>query len=77
VLSARLLDSLQQVTGSRIRLVSGAGHDGVALAEAMPIAMLFIRCREGLSHHPDEYASPEDIGIGVKILTHFLTHLPA
>jgi allantoate deiminase len=77
VLSARLLDSLQQVTGSRIRLVSGAGHDGVALAEAMPIAMLFIRCREGLSHHPDEYASPEDIGIGVKILAHFLTHLPA
>lgn len=71
-LTTRLLDSLEAITGFRESLISGAGHDGVALAPAMPIAMLFIRCRDGLSHHPDEYASPEDIETGIQILTHFL-----
>jgi allantoate deiminase len=71
-LTTRLLDSLEAITGFRESLISGAGHDGVALAPAMPIAMLFIRCRDGLSHHPDEYASPEDIEAGIQILTHFL-----
>lgn len=73
-LTTRLLDSLEAITGSRKAMISGAGHDGVALAPVMPIAMLFIRCRDGLSHHPDEYASPEDIETGIAILTHFLTH---
>ncbi len=68
---------LQSATGFGQTLVSGAGHDGVALASAMPIAMLFIRCRDGLSHHPDEYASPEDIATGIDILVRFLTSLPA
>ena len=72
VLTSQLQDSLAAVTGSRRMLVSGAGHDGVAIAKICPIAMLFIRCRDGLSHHPDEYASPEDIGISIAILTHFL-----
>ncbi len=68
---------LQSATGFDQKLVSGAGHDGVALAAAMPIAMLFIRCRDGLSHHPDECASPEDISTGIDILAKFLTSLPA
>ena len=68
---------LQSATGFGQTLVSGAGHDGVALASAMPIAMLFIRCRDGLSHHPDEYASAEDIATGIDILARFLTSLPA
>lgn len=76
-LTSHLLDSLQAITGHHTSLVSGAGHDGVALAPAMPIAMLFIRCRDGLSHHPDEYASPEDIDTGIQILTHFLKSFTA
>lgn len=73
----RLTAILQSATGFEQTLVSGAGHDGVALASAMPIAMLFIRCRDGLSHHPDEYASPQDIATGIDILARFLTSLPA
>ena len=49
------------VQGKNLSLVSGAGHDGVVMAELTPIAMLFVRCRDGLSHHPDEYASPKDL----------------
>ncbi len=71
-LTKALMASLQAVTGSSLSLASGAGHDGVAVSKICPIAMIFIRCRDGLSHHPDEYASPEDIGVGIEILTHFL-----
>jgi allantoate deiminase len=70
-----LLASLTAITGSTRSLASGAGHDGVALARICPIAMLFIRCRDGLSHHPDEFASPQDIGTGIEILVHFLKSL--
>jgi allantoate deiminase len=76
-LTAKLLKSLTGITGSGMSLPSGAGHDGVVVSEICPIAMLFIRCREGLSHHPDEFASPGDIGIGIDILTHFLKSIPA
>nr|WP_281384224.1 M20 family metallo-hydrolase [Pelagicoccus albus] len=40
---------------------SGAGHDTLKIAQTCRTGMLFIRCKDGLSHHPDEYASPEDI----------------
>jgi allantoate deiminase len=71
-LTARLLDAAEPLTGSRRTLPSGAGHDGVMMATAMPIAMLFVRCRGGLSHHPVEYASPEDIGAALRVLVEFL-----
>ncbi len=71
-LTEKLLHSLTAITGSQRLLASGAGHDGVVLSKICPIAMLFIRCRDGLSHHPDEFANAEDIEIGIKILTHFL-----
>ncbi len=74
-LTAPLLAATQALTGQAHTLVSGAGHDGVALAAAMPVGMLFLRCRDGLSHHPGEFASPEDIEIGIEILANFLTRL--
>ncbi len=76
-LTTSLLASLTSVTGSHLTLPSGAGHDGVAVSEICPIAMLFIRCRDGLSHHPDEFAATDDIAIGIRILTHFLKSLSA
>jgi allantoate deiminase len=76
-LTERLLNALKATTGFRETLVSGAGHDGVALTSTMPIGMLFVRSRDGLSHHPDEYSSPEDIEKGIEVLTRFLTDFPA
>ncbi|OWZ57608.1 amidase [Cryptococcus neoformans var. grubii Br795] len=49
-------------------LISGAGHDSVYTAMQVPTAMVFIRCRDGISHHPSEYSTPEDIAIGAQIL---------
>jgi len=74
-LTNQLIDSLSAITASRRSLTSGAGHDGVAVSKICPIAMLFIRCHDGLSHHPNEHASPEDIGTGITVLTHFLKSL--
>lgn len=43
-------------------LVSGAGHDAAVMASLCPTALLFVRCRDGLSHHPDEHVAPGDVG---------------
>ena len=49
-------------------LVSGAGHDAAVLARVCPVAMLFVRNRDGLSHHPDEYVEPADAELGLAVL---------
>jgi allantoate deiminase len=54
------------------RMPSGAGHDAMAFDKIIPFAMLFVRCRGGISHNPDEYASPADIDIAARVLFSFL-----
>jgi allantoate deiminase len=76
-LTARLGASVRAVQGRVIPLVSGAGHDAVILSRLCPVAMLFVRCRGGLSHHPDEQASARDIGIALETMVHFLQGLAA
>jgi allantoate deiminase len=49
-------------------MVSGAGHDAMLLAEITEIGMVFVRCRDGISHQPKEWAEIEDIVIGTKVL---------
>jgi allantoate deiminase len=75
-LSATLAASVRKVTASACRLPSGAGHDGVVMASLCPIAMLFVRSRDGLSHHPDEHTSVADIAVALKVLCNFLRTLP-
>jgi N-carbamoyl-L-amino-acid hydrolase len=53
---------------SSMPLVSGAGHDAMSLARIVPTALVFIPCREGISHHPDEYSSPEQVVRGCDAL---------
>ncbi|MGC1423504.1 MAG: M20 family metallo-hydrolase [Terracidiphilus sp.] len=56
-------------------MVSRAYHDSLFMARISPVAMLFIPCRGGVSHRPDEYASPEWIGSGVNVLARTLATL--
>jgi allantoate deiminase len=76
-LTAQLARSVQAVQGKSLSLVSGAGHDGVVMSTFAPVAMLFVRCRDGLSHHPDEYASPKDLGVALEVMIDFLERLSA
>jgi allantoate deiminase len=54
------------------RLSSGAGHDAAVMAGITPMAMLFIRCKGGVSHHPDESVSIKDVGMSLDVLNDFL-----
>jgi N-carbamoyl-L-amino-acid hydrolase len=56
-------------------MISRAYHDSLFMSRIAPTAMLFIPCRDGVSHRPDEYASPEDIARGVKVLALTLARL--
>ena len=53
-------------------LASGATHDASAMADLCPIAMLFSRCKGGISHHPAEHVSPDDMAMAVTVLAETL-----
>jgi allantoate deiminase len=49
-------------------LPSGAGHDGMAMIDVADVAMLFVRCRGGISHNPAEHVEPADADAGARVL---------
>ena len=56
-------------------IFSGAGHDAMILAAAVPTTMLFIRSPGGLSHHPDEDVREEDVEAALETVLNLLLHL--
>jgi hydantoinase/carbamoylase family amidase len=57
-----------------LQLSSGAGHDGLAMIALCPIAMLFVRCKGGVSHNPAESITTADADAAVRVLVDFLSH---
>jgi hydantoinase/carbamoylase family amidase len=70
----RLKDIGQSLDYKSIVMESGAGHDVMNMAKKWPSGLIFIPCRDGLSHHPQEFASLEDILMGVKIIAAYIRH---
>ena len=68
----RLAAATKSVTGDPFRLPSGAGHDAVILSRLCPVGMLFVRCRDGLSHHPDEFVQVDDIELALRTAVRFV-----
>lgn len=65
----RLLDQGAQSIGlSAMSLASGAGHDAAFMAEIAPMAMVFVPCKDGKSHTPEEWAEPEAIAAGAAVI---------
>jgi N-carbamoyl-L-amino-acid hydrolase len=60
-----------------LKIISRAYHDSLFMSRVTPTVMLFIPCRHGYSHRPDEYASPEDISRGALILAETMAALSA
>ena len=58
-----------------LKLPSGAGHDAAALSAICPVAMLFVRCKGGISHHPAESVKNLDVAAAVEVLADFLQQL--
>ena len=69
----RLLDAAREGVDAVQRpepptLFSPAGHDGMAVAAIADVGMIFMRNPDGISHHPAEYVSPDDLGLGTAAL---------
>ncbi len=58
-------------------LPSGAGHDGVFVANVGPIGMIFVPCRDGRSHAPEEWIEPAQVGDGARVLAETIRRLDA
>ncbi|WP_018075493.1 allantoate amidohydrolase [Novosphingobium nitrogenifigens] len=71
-LAARLETALVAAGHPSRRLVSGAGHDAMVMASLAPTAMLFIRCREGISHNPAEHVDPADAQAALAVMLGFI-----
>ncbi|MDF0489689.1 Zn-dependent hydrolase [Sphingomonas sp. H39-1-10] len=71
-----LLDAATAAAGQPMRrLVSGAGHDAMVMAALCPTAMLFVRCRGGISHNPAEHVDPADAEIALRVMLGFIERL--
>lgn len=67
-----LADAIVSLGYEPIRLPSGAGHDAQVMAKLGPMAMLFVRCKGGISHNPAEFASEPDMGLAIAALLRFI-----
>jgi N-carbamoyl-L-amino-acid hydrolase len=72
---AALSQACEKQAFDYLRMTSRAYHDSLFMSRMTPTAMLFIPCRNGYSHRPDEYASPEDIARGALVLAETLAML--
>jgi allantoate deiminase len=67
-----LEQALEDVDYPVYTLPSRAGHDAVILNKLTDVAMLFVRCRGGISHHPAESVQEEDVAAAIQVLERFL-----
>jgi len=74
-LTEALAEAVRATGGRGITLPSGATHDASAMADLCPIAMLFVRCRGGVSHRPEEHASAADMAAAIDAICFFLKSL--
>lgn len=74
-LTGLLAESVRSRQGKLLLLPSGAGHDGVVLSSLVPVAMLFVRCRGGVSHNPEEHVGKGDLAASIEVVGDFLIRL--
>src|ERR1700742_4418557 len=67
-LKAQISDAIAAEGVAPFELASGAGHDGMAMIDIADVGMIFVRCRGGISHHPDEHVELADADAGARVL---------
>jgi allantoate deiminase len=77
LLSASVARHLEPRGQEVVSLPSGAGHDAVALSSICPVAMLFVRCKGGVSHHPDESVRRADVECAIAVMADLIRGLAA
>lgn len=76
-LNGALATAIESAGFRPIELFSGAGHDAAALSPIMPVTMLFVRCKDGISHNPEESMTTEDAASSIDVLTRFVHAMAA
>jgi allantoate deiminase len=71
-LTSVLAQAVESLGHPAIELASGAGHDAVVMAGLTEIAMLFVRCKGGVSHNPAESVDEADVAVAIDVLARFL-----
>jgi ureidoglycolate amidohydrolase len=74
---AAIENACRDLSRATLPIKSRAYHDSLFMARIAPAGMIFIPCRRGISHHPDEYSSPESIAGGIEVLALALARLTA
>jgi allantoate deiminase len=73
-LRERLARACEDAGARPLELGSGAGHDAVTASRLTPeVAMLFVRCKDGISHHPGESVREDDVAVALDVVGRFLT----
>jgi allantoate deiminase len=67
-LKAQIAEAITAEGFREFELPSGAGHDGMAMIDIADVGMIFVRCRGGISHHPDEHVELADADAGARVL---------
>jgi len=79
VFNSKLVDAVETAAKSlgysNRRITSGAGHDACNLATVVPAAMIFVPCKDGISHNELEDATQADCGAGANVLLHTVLSL--
>jgi allantoate deiminase len=76
-LIGQLEDAARSLGIAPLHLSSGAGHDAVAMANLCPSAMLFVRCKGGISHNPAESITVEDADVATRVLIEAVRRIAA
>jgi allantoate deiminase len=77
LLTSMLMQAAKDLGHPAIQLASGAGHDAVVMAGLTEIAMLFVRCKGGISHNPAESVTEADVAVAIEVLGKLLELLAA
>lgn len=67
-LQSQVAESIKRSGYRVLHMPSGAGHDAMAVADLTDVGMIFVRCRGGISHHPDEHVAEVDADAGARVL---------
>jgi allantoate deiminase len=76
-MTAVLAQAIKDLSRPVVQLASGAGHDAVEMAGVTETAMLFVRCKGGISHNPAESVDEADVAVAIDVLDRFLELLAA
>ena len=76
-LNSLLARAIEELGHPAVLLASGAGHDAVTMSVLTDVAMLFVRCKGGVSHHPAESVATADVEVALDVLDRFLELLSA